>query len=173
MGPDESFQIAEGIEFIVIDKKTGLKAAPGCFIPDEDIMVEAFSKDNLPPPCSEKERYRIELPYYLQEFRITDDYRLLVPDESALFKMREQGMCNMIIDPYLKQIRIPYGPNADQIIAYETGDGTTIPLTPWDLLARSTTPAFTEHQIARQNSIDDLKEGDIFEGAFVQFVKAR
>lgn len=96
--PEETFTNPGGVEFVAIDKKTGLVASPEC--PPDDVILESFQEGNRPfEACSASHHRALWLPGCLQRFGMDADGFLLVPDENALADLeRDPTACPVTID---------------------------------------------------------------------------
>ena len=125
--PDEQFSNPGGVEFVTIDKKTGLVADMGC--PPEDVILEAFQEGNRPYECCSPARHRaLWLPGCLQRFGIDGDGVLLVPDELALIELeKDPTACPVAVDRVNRVIEFGWAaagvPNQ---YAYRIGGGAAV-----------------------------------------------
>ena len=125
--PEEQFSNPGGVEFVTIDKKTGMVADMGC--PPEDVILEAFQEGNRPyESCSPARHRALWLPGCLQRFGIDGDGYLLVPDELALIELeRDPTACPVAVDRVNQVIEFGWAaagiPNQ---YAYRMGGGAAV-----------------------------------------------
>lgn len=95
---EETFPDPGGIEFVAIDKRTGLVAGNDC--PPEDVLLEAFQEGNRPyEPCTAARHRSSWLPGCLQRFGLDADGYLMIPDEQALLDLeKDPTACPVSVD---------------------------------------------------------------------------
>ncbi|MEM7245022.1 MAG: PBP1A family penicillin-binding protein [Acidobacteriota bacterium] len=109
--PPEQFVKPSGIEFVAIDRQTGLRATESCN--RHFVSLEAHRTDRrLPTQCSEAHHQRLTLPQCLQRFDLDRGGLLIVDDEDLLMRLEEEAEgCNIVVDPIQREISIPYSPS--------------------------------------------------------------
>ncbi|HKY31351.1 MAG TPA: PBP1A family penicillin-binding protein, partial [Candidatus Polarisedimenticolia bacterium] len=86
--PGESFSESSDTVRLPVDRDTGLRIAPEarCSRP----IMETFLKGTeIEHPCTEAAHHRLQLPYFLQRYRILSEGRLDIPDEEIERLLRE------------------------------------------------------------------------------------
>ncbi len=78
--PGGEFPSASGVVTLPVDRNTGLRVAPelGC----EVVITETFLRGSeIARPCTANTHRRLQLPYYLQRYWMTEGGRILIADE--------------------------------------------------------------------------------------------
>lgn len=86
--PDERFPMSPDVVTVLVDRDTGLRAAPesGC----RTQIMETFVKGTeVERPCHGVAHQRLSLPYFLQRYAAHEDGRLDVPDNEIDRLLRE------------------------------------------------------------------------------------
>jgi penicillin-binding protein 1A len=141
--PVEQFEAPGGIDFVAVDRQTGLRASLSC--PKDQVFLEALRSDQpLPPTCTDAHHQRLRLPQCLQRFPLDVNGVLVVDSEELLFQLEEEATgCTIIVDPIQRQVVMPM---------LRTGEG---PLTlPYRLQQEVYFPDLA------QESVEELMEHD-------------
>lgn len=121
-GPVEQFVNPGGVEFVAVDRKTGLRATSDC--PPADVFLEAFRTENKPRRnCTVGHHAQRRLPVCLQRFPL-DTNGVLVVDERTLLQLEEESSsCGIFVDPIQRTVTLPWSAGA-----VATAEGGTAPL---------------------------------------------
>lgn len=105
--PPEQFEAPSGIDFVAVDRSTGLRASLVC--PKDRVFLEALRSDApLPPTCTDAHHQRLRLPQCLQRFPLDVNGVLVVDSEELLFQLEEEATgCTIIVDPIQRQVVLP------------------------------------------------------------------
>ena len=107
--PAEEFANPGGIEFVAIDKATGLVMSETC--PPQNMVLEAYAEGNRPIRyCSPARHRELDVPRCLQRFGMDDAGFLLVPDERFLFDLETSGECPISVDPIDRVVAYAWSP---------------------------------------------------------------
>jgi len=103
--PEEKFSNPGGVDFVEIDRRTGLVASVEC--PPDDTILEAFTRENRPyATCSVAQHRLVSLPACLQRLSVDEDGTLVVRDEFALAALdTDVGACPVTIDRVAQVMR--------------------------------------------------------------------
>jgi penicillin-binding protein 1A len=103
--PEEKFSNPGGVDFVEIDRRTGLVASVEC--PEDDTILETFTRENRPyATCSAAAHRLISLPPCLQRLSVDEDGTLVVRDEFALAALDgDASACPVTIDRVAQVMR--------------------------------------------------------------------
>jgi membrane peptidoglycan carboxypeptidase len=88
--PTEKFSRPSNIDFVPVDRKTGLKASVETRC--QPIILEAFLRGTEPTAlCSEAQHFKLSLPYYLQRFPLNRKNELRIDAEGLRRVLQEAG----------------------------------------------------------------------------------
>jgi penicillin-binding protein 1A len=167
--PVEQFQPPSGIEFVAIDRQTGLRASSAC--PSEHVFLEAFRANEQPlVSCAPSYHLRLTLPMPLQRFDVEPDGALIVPNERVLLQLEEEaGGGRFVVDPFQRALVLPSLPGGPpRVVRYDfeaarpgrRGPPTSIE----ELMARD------PRQLVRTVS-EGLRDFDVLDGKTVIVVR--
>jgi penicillin-binding protein 1A len=92
-GHDETFRTPPGIGKVPVDPTTGLRAGVNTGCNHQTLIIEAFRRDQGPPPlCSPRDHFRSRLPYYLQRFPWVADRTLALTEDDLVRILRESSL---------------------------------------------------------------------------------
>jgi penicillin-binding protein 1A len=96
--PPEPFVSPGGVDFVAVDRSTGLRASLDC--PKDSVFLEALRSDvRLPPTCTPAHHRRLQLPQCLQRFPLDVNGVLVVGSEELLFQLEEEAAgCTIVVD---------------------------------------------------------------------------
>ncbi len=104
--PPEEFPKPANIVYVPIDRNTGLRATVESSCPVT--FLEAFLEGTEPAKaCSAVEHFRLSLPYYLQNFEVTQDLELSL-DGDALVHLVSEGQGEVELQPSGKEMVVHY-----------------------------------------------------------------
>jgi membrane peptidoglycan carboxypeptidase len=105
--PIEQFVSPGGVDFVPIDRRTGLRASSSC--PKDQVFLEAFRAGAVPAlTCTPAHHDQLTLPPCLQRFPV-DVNGVLVVDERALLQLEEERAdCRIVVDPIRRVIELPW-----------------------------------------------------------------
>ena len=163
--PPEEFVNPGGIDFVSIDKKTGMRASPEC--PQENVVLEAFREDDKPSVhCTAAHHAQLLLPACLQRFPL-DENGVLLADEHVLLQIEEERTnCPIVVDTLQAVVEVPWTSlgGMPRMLAYrsseEAGSG------PWDansiegLMER-------DRRVVQRSDLAGLGDFDVLEGRTV------
>lgn len=116
--PDESFPVPPGIQFVTIDRHTGLRAEADC----EHPLNEAFIATTEPVEvCTAAHHRLLQLPYPFQRYPLDRDGSLMIPREDLARLLAQEPAVYLLPDQGVLQTRSPRGLLSLEVQLLDTG----------------------------------------------------
>ena len=145
--PSEAFPVSPDVVTVLVDRDTGLRAAPetGC---RTEIMETFVKGTEVERPCHGVAHQRLTLPYYLQRYAAHEDGQLDIPDNEVDRLLRENPSTLDLVGRTSLNVLTPMGPRLVRL-ARGSGGGSR---------GRDVTWGFFRHQQAPEPEGEKLSD---------------